>query len=143
MSTLSGMLARRAGHIATITSLVGKFGTPLRSGYAASKHALHGFFDSLRAELWEQGVGISLICPGFIHTNLTYAAVLGDGSPQNKMGDAQAHGYPATLCAEDILAGLAKDKEEFLVGGRECLGVYLKRFCPGLFSRMVRKAKVV
>ncbi|MBI2379867.1 MAG: SDR family oxidoreductase [Gammaproteobacteria bacterium] len=142
-AVLPGMLARRAGHIATVTSLVGHFGTPLRSGYAASKHALHGFFDSLRAELWEQGVGVSLICPGFIHTNLSYAAVLGDGSPQSTMDDAQAHGYPATLCAEDILTGLAKGKEEFSVGGRERLGVYLKRFFPGLFSKMIRKAKVV
>src|SRR6218665_3235185 len=74
---------RKGGHFVTISSVTGIFGTPYRSGYAASKHALHGFFDSLRAELWKdfgKAITVTMICPGFIHTPITLSAVTGDGS---------------------------------------------------------------
>src|SRR5690349_20106530 len=89
---------RKSGHVVTVTSVTGKFGTPYRSGYAASKHALHGFFDSLRAELWKDvknEIAVTLICPGFIHTPITLAAVTGDGSPLGKMDEGQYQGMPA------------------------------------------------
>lgn len=141
-AVLPGMLARRAGQIVAVTSLVGHIGTPKRSGYAASKHAVHGFFDSLRAEVYDDNIKITIVCPGFIRTKLSYAALVGDGSAQDKLDDVQANGYPATLCAEDILKGIAKGKDEFCVGGKERHAVLLKRFFPGLFNRMIRKAKV-
>ncbi|GAB3250642.1 SDR family oxidoreductase [Chitinimonas naiadis] len=142
-AVLPGMLARRDGHLVTITSLVGKFGTPMRSSYAASKHALHGFFDSLRAELWRDGIRVSLVCPGFIRTNITYNALVGDGSPQGKMDQAQAQGIAPADCARRILAGLDRGRDEIYVAQlRERVGVYLKRFLPGLFARVVRKARV-
>ncbi|HEY9103658.1 SDR family oxidoreductase [Chitinimonas sp.] len=142
-AVLPGMLARQAGHVVAVTSLVGKFGTPMRSSYAASKHALHGFFDSLRAELWRDGIRISLVCPGFIRTNLTYHALTGDGSPQNKMDFAQQQGMDPAECAQRILAGLARGRDELYVAQtREKLAVYLKRFLPGVFARVVRKARV-
>src|SRR5258708_1449948 len=69
---LPSMLARRHGHLVAISSVAGKLGTPLRSGYSASKHALHGFFESLRAELRADAQGkridVTLLCPGFIRT---------------------------------------------------------------------------
>lgn len=141
-AVLPAMLARKSGQIVAVTSLVGHIGTPKRSSYAASKHALHGFFDSLRAEVYDDNVKITIVCPGFIHTNFSVAALVGDGSAQNKMDDVQANGYPATLCAEDILKGLAKGKDEFYVGRKEVYAVYLKRWFPSLFNRLIRKAKV-
>ncbi|MFT7297406.1 MAG: dehydrogenase/reductase SDR family protein 7B, partial [Sphingobacteriales bacterium] len=69
-AVLPDMIKRRSGNIAVVSSLVGKFGTPYRSSYAASKHALHGFFDSLRAETEDRGVKVTMVCPGFIATNL-------------------------------------------------------------------------
>lgn len=142
-AVLPGMLARQAGHVVAVTSLVGKFGTPMRSSYAASKHALHGFFDSLRAELWRDGIRVSLVCPGFIRTNLTYHALKGDGSPQNKMDFAQQQGMDPAECARRILAGLGRGRDELYVAqAREMLAVYLKRFLPGVFARVVRKARV-
>ena len=70
-AVLPSMLARKSGHIVPISSVVGYVGTPLRSTYAASKHALHGFFDSLRAEVAKDGVAITIICPGYVRTNVT------------------------------------------------------------------------
>ncbi len=82
---LPHFINRKQGHVVTITSLTGKFGTPYRSAYAASKHALHGFFDALRAEHWKDKILVTMICPGFIKTNLSVAALTGSGVPQNKL----------------------------------------------------------
>ena len=141
-AVLPAMLEAGGGRFVVVTSLVGRIGTPLRSGYAASKHALHGFFDSMRAELHDRGVRVTLACPGFIKTELPLAALTGDGTPQGKMDRAQLAGYPADRCAEKILAAVERNREEVMIGGREKYAVYLKRFLPGLFSRIIRKARV-
>ena len=73
---------KKQGHIVTITSVVGKIGTPWRSSYSASKHALHGFFDSVRAELFKDNIDITLICPGFVKTNVSINALTADGKDQ-------------------------------------------------------------
>lgn len=140
---LPSMLTHQLGHIATITSLTGKFGTPLRSSYAATKHALHGFFDSLRAELAQTPIKITLICPGFVKTNVSINALTGSGSAQGTMDEATGKGMDPDQLARKILRALENGKEEMWVGGKEVLGVYLKRFFPGYFSRMIGKAKVV
>ncbi|NVJ67024.1 MAG: SDR family oxidoreductase [Gammaproteobacteria bacterium] len=128
--------------VITVSSLVGKFTTPLRSAYAASKHAITAYMDSLRAELSDSGVQFTTIYPGFIKTNLTYKALLADGSEQNKMDDAQENGMDANICAQKIIKAYNKGKDEAFIGGRETYGVYLKRFFPRIFARMIRKAKV-
>src|SRR5690606_27687348 len=130
---LPHFLKRKSGHIVTISSVTGKFGTPYRSGYAASKHALHGFFDSLRAELYydvKEAIKVTLICPGFIHTPITLSAVTGDGTPLGKMDEAKYKGKPADWCARKIIRAIEKEKEEVYIGGKEVLGVYIKRFFP-------------
>ncbi|MDH5366799.1 MAG: SDR family oxidoreductase [Cyclobacteriaceae bacterium] len=139
---LPSMLERKSGHFVSISSLVGKFGSPYRTGYAASKHALHGFYDSLRAELWKDDIKVMLVCPGFIHTQISVNALTEDGSALNQMDDAQANGMPAEKCAQIIIKGIEKNKNELLIGGKETLGVYIKRFFPGLFAKIIRKAKV-
>ncbi|MFM6954487.1 MAG: SDR family oxidoreductase [Sphingobacteriaceae bacterium] len=139
---LPSMLAQGGGKIVLISSLVGKFGTPFRSAYAASKHALHGYYDSLRAELANKNIQITIVCPGFIRTNVSINALVGDGSAQNSMDDAQAKGMSPELCAQKILEGIAKKREELYVGGKEVYGVRIKRFFPKLFSKLVRTAKV-
>jgi len=139
---LPHLLTRNSGHIVCISSLVGKFGTPLRSAYAASKHALHGYFDSLRAELPET-INISIICPGFIKTNVTINALTADGSAQGTMDTAQENGMLPATCAKEIIKALKRKKQEAYIGGRETKGVFLKRFLPKLFAKIIRKAKVV
>ena len=139
---LPSMLERKSGHFVAISSLVGKFGSPYRTGYAASKHALHGFFDSLRAELWKDNIKCTIVCPGFIKTQISVNALTEDGSALNKMDDAQANGMPAEVCARKIIKGIENNKNELLIGGKETLGVYVKRFFPAQFVKIIRKAKV-
>jgi short-subunit dehydrogenase len=141
-AVLPSMLKRGKGHVVAISSVAGFVGTPLRSSYAAAKHALRGFYDSMRAEVWEQGLRVSLVYPGYVQTEITMHAVTGDGSKFGVMGEGQSVGISAPECAAKILDGLAKEKEEIFVGGKELGAVYLKRFAPGLVSRMVRKVKV-
>lgn len=141
-AVLPGMIKRNAGHIVIISSLVGKFGTKFRSAYSASKHALHGYFDSLRTELAPE-IKITIVCPGFIKTNVTLNALTADGSRQNTMDDAQENGMSASACAIEILKSVQAEKQEVYIGGREKYGVLLKRFFPGLFGKVIRKAKVV
>jgi short-subunit dehydrogenase len=139
---LPSMLSRRSGHLVVISSVTGKFGTPFRSAYAASKHALHGFFDSLRAELWDQGIRVTLICPGFVRTNISFSALKGDGSAFGIMDAAQAAGMDPDVCAAKILRAIEAERNEVYMGGRERLRVYLQRFVPGLFARLIRRVQV-
>ena len=90
---LPSMLSRKSGHIVVNSSVIGKFGTPFRSAYAASKHALHGFFESLRAELWGEGIRVTMICPGFVRTNISVNALKGDGSTLGSMDAAHPPGW--------------------------------------------------
>lgn len=140
---LPSMVARRTGRFVVITSLVGHFGTPLRSTYAASKHALHGFFESLRAEHHADGVRVTLVAPGFVRTEVSRNAVGKNGARQGTMDDATEAGLSAEECARRIVSGVARGKDDFLVGGRETVGVYVKRLSPALFGRLIRRAKVV
>jgi dehydrogenase/reductase SDR family protein 7B len=138
-----GMIKMKSGHHVVITSAVGIISTPLRSAYAASKHALHGFYDAFRAEHHEDNVKVTLALPGFIKTQISVNALTGDGKAQGKMDNAQANGMTAEECARQIIRAVERDKEEIYIGGlREVAGIYLKRFVPGLFSRIVRKMNV-
>ncbi|MDX1910543.1 MAG: SDR family oxidoreductase [Saprospiraceae bacterium] len=141
-AVLPNMLMHQLGHIVTITSLTGKFGSPYRSSYAASKHALHGFFDSLRAELADAHIKITLICPGFVRTNVSKNALTGGGAKLGTMDDATDKGMDPARLAFKILRAIEEGKEEAYFGGKEVLGVYLKRFFPRYFSNVLRKAKV-
>jgi len=139
---LPGMLKRNQGHITVTSSLVGKFGTPYRSSYSASKHALHGFFDALDAELSETGIYTTLFCAGYIKTNISVNALTGDGSLHNKMDENQAKGKSAEEAARAMIRSIEFNKREVYFGGKEIMGIYLKRFFPSMLTRIVRKMKI-
>lgn len=141
-AVLPAMIERQAGHIVVTSSVMGKFGTRLRSSYAASKHALHGYFDCLRQEVHEHNISITLVCPGFIKTGITKNALEGDGSKHNKMGRGQQEGMPPDKFAEKVLPKIAKNKKEVYIGGKEVAGVYLKRWAPGLLRKLLLKSEV-
>ncbi|WP_316746384.1 SDR family oxidoreductase [Pedobacter gandavensis] len=141
-AVLPVMIANGGGHIVCISSLVGKFGTKLRSAYSASKHALHGYFDSLRSEVYDQGIHITLVCPGFIKTNVTLNALTPSGTPQGTMDAAQEAGMLPEICAQMIVKAVKLRKEEVYIGGKEVKGVWLKRFFPLKFSKYIRTASV-
>jgi len=136
-AVLPSMQERGRGHIAVVSSVVGTFGTPMRSSYAASKHALHGWFDSLRAEVHEDGIRVTLVCPGFVRTNVTANALRPDGEAVGDAADEK--GIPPADCATAIADAIEQNKAEIYPGGWETLGVYLKRFVPGLFRRFIRQ----
>jgi short-subunit dehydrogenase len=99
---LPHFIDRQQGHFGVVTSLVGKFGSPYRSSYAGAKHALHGFFDTLRAEHHQDGISVTLICPGFIRTKVSINAVTGDGTPLGEMDQAQDQGMSPEACAKAL-----------------------------------------
>ena len=136
-AVLPTMIDRQEGHIVVVSSLAGKFGTPLRSSYAASKHALHGWFDSLRAEAHDDGIGVTLACPGFVKTNVVSNALYPDGTPLGE--EAEEKGIPPRQCATAIADAIEQETPEFTVGGWETMAAHLKRFLPGLFRRMIRQ----
>lgn len=136
-SLLPYFVKRKSGHFVTVSSITGKFGTPYRSAYSASKHALHGFYDSLRAELYRDAgkdISVTLICPGFIDT----PDQLTTPQPQERKYSKM----PADVFAKKMVRAIERKKEEVYIGGNEVRGVYLKRWLPGILSRMIRKAAV-
>lgn len=138
-AVLPGMVQRKSGHVVVVSSVVGYISSPLRSGYAAAKHALHGFYDAARAEHWRDGVKFTLACPGYVKTDVSLNAVTGSGGKHGKVDPSIARGVAPAACAEKIWRAVEKEREEVLVG-REALVVYLKRFFPGLFSYAVNRA---
>jgi short-subunit dehydrogenase len=140
---LPHFINNKNGQFVVTTSIVGLIGTPLRSSYAASKHALHGFFDSFRAENHQHNISVTLVCPGFVNTNVSKNALTGDGSPQEKMDTATANGIQPERFAKLMAKAIRKRKEEvYIAGAKEKLGVYTKRYFPKLLSVMIRKLSV-
>jgi short-subunit dehydrogenase len=133
------------GNITIISSVAGKFGSPFRSTYSAAKHALHGYFDSLRAELHRENkkIQVLLVCPGFVKTNISLNALKGDGTLHNQLDEGVQKGLEPEYVAKKIIASIIKEKREIIVAGfKESMAVFLKRFFPGLLARILVKAKV-
>jgi len=143
LAVLPLMRAKKSGIISTVSSVAGKFGTPMRSGYSASKFALAGFYDALRAENYDHNIQVTLLCPGFVQTNISLNALTASGKPQGKMDAGQENGITAEQCAREIFQALNAGKREVYISAfKEKLAVYVSRYFPGLFARIVRKAKV-
>ncbi|WP_158797274.1 SDR family oxidoreductase [Pedobacter sp. L105] len=138
-AVLPNMIANGGGKIVCISSVTGKFGRPYRAAYAASKHAIHGYFDSLRAEVADKNIDITIICPGFIKTNHSLHALTADGALYDKMDTAQENGLSAEDCAKEILKAVQENKEEVFIGGKEIKGVLFRRFFPKRFSNYIKK----
>jgi short-subunit dehydrogenase len=140
-AVLPSMLAQKSGHIVVISSVAGKFGVPLRSGYSATKFALHGFFEALRAEEERNGIHVTMVCPGFISTDISLSALRGDGAKHAKMDPELARGMPVDECARQIVRGVAANKKEIVVGAlQEKYLVYLKRLFPATLAKMLGRA---
>ena len=139
-AVLPFMRGRRSGRIVVVSSVMGYVGTPGRSTYAAAKHALHGYFDSLRAEVWRDGIGVTLVCPGYVKTAVSDNAVGPRGEKHGRTDGTHMTGISAEKCAAAIVRAVASGREEVYVG-REAYAIYVKRFLPWLYSRIVRRMK--
>lgn len=138
---LPAMISNGGGHIAVTSSVVGKFGFPYRSAYSASKHALHGFFESLRAENSKDNIRVSVIIPGRIRTAISLNAIGKDGTSHGKMDEGQSKGMAPEKGAEIICRKLKNESKEILVGGKEVIMVYIRRFIPALYYYLSTKVK--
>jgi len=138
-AVLPYMKRQKSGHIIAISSIAGKFGFYLRSSYSAAKHALQGFYETLRLETEELGIKTLIVCPGKIRTNVSYNAVTATGESHNKMDVSHEEAMSPEDCAKQIVSGILANKEEILIGGKEILMVKIKRLLPKLFSKLIRK----
>ena len=139
---LPKMMAAGGGHFAVVTSLMGLFSAPMRSGYAGAKHALHGWFEALRAEHHNDGIRVTMVSPGFVRTDISRNALTADGSAQGTMDDATENGISAERCAAILLRGIDRNRALVTPGKKEVLGYWLSRFAPGILRRVARRAKV-
>lgn len=140
-AVLPQMIENGGGHIAVTSSIVGKFGFPYRSSYSASKQALHGFFESLRAENVANNIRVSIIIPGRIKTNISVNAINKEGKTHAKMDEGQDKGKAADATAKIICRKLKREKKEILVGGNEVIMVHIRRFIPALYYYLSSKVK--
>ena len=133
-------LKKTGGRIVGISSLAGKTGVPMVSGYAASKHAIAGFFDSLRMEVEEYGISVTMIYPGFVKTEIAERAIGPDGNPVGDNKKRRAGVMTAETCARMIIEATAKRKRELVMTAQGKLGLWIKLIAPGLVDRIARKA---
>lgn len=137
---LPAMLKNGGGSFAVISSLVGIFGYGVRSAYSASKHALHGFFESLDVELGDQGINSTLICPGGVQTNISLNALQGDGSKTGVMDEMQSEGMPVDEAVAKMVKGIRDKKSVLVIGSRkEKLGVFMHKYFPSIFFKIAAK----
>jgi short-subunit dehydrogenase len=130
---LPDMLARHDGQIVVISSVAARLSLPGRSAYAASKHALHGFFNSLRAEIAGQGVYVTLVGPGYVRTNTSQNALLGDGSAFNQLDSDIGSGMSPETCAAKIVNAIERRRAEAFIVRYERFGLLLNRYAPPVF----------
>jgi dehydrogenase/reductase SDR family member 7B len=134
------MVAQGSGHIVVISSMAGKYGFRMRSAYSASKHALQGYFETLRAELFQDNVQVTIVCPGRIKTDISVHSLVGDGQTYGKMDKGQAQGIPVERCAKIIVRAIEHNRKEVFIGKRELLLLIIKRVCPPLYYKIVSHA---
>ena len=143
-AVLPEMLKRKKGNIVVISSILGKIVTPKQGAYNASKHALMGFFDTLRAETSGDGIKVLVVCPGFVRTNVAKNSLNKEGKPINKDNELIAKGLDPLYVSEQVLNAIERGKEEILVAGpKEKFAVLIKRFAPGIFSKFISNSKIV
>lgn len=135
------MISNGGGRIAVTTSIAGRFGFPLRCAYSASKHALNGFFETLRAENSGKGISVTLVCPGRVRTNISFNALDKGGEKHAVMDPGQDSGLSAGKAAKVIVRAIDRRRNEVLVGRGELVMVYIKRFFPDLCARLARRIK--
>jgi dehydrogenase/reductase SDR family protein 7B len=145
-AVLPSMLERGSGRVVVVSSVQGKFGLPFRSSYAASKHALHGWFDSLRAEVADSGITVTIVCPGYVATNFSLGAVRGDGTAHGRMDETTASGMSPDALARRILAATATGVTEIITGDLQArAAVVLRALFPemlaGILAKRARKGE--
>ena len=133
-------LKRTRGRIVGVSSLTGRAGVPTRSGYAATKHAMAGFFDSLRIELEDDGVTVTMAYPGFVSTGIRTHAFGPDGQMLASSPVRESEVMTPEECARQIIAAMASRRRELIMTLRGKVGAWIKLVAPGVVDRIARRA---
>jgi len=136
---LPAMIENGYGHIGVTSSISGKFGWPLRSAYAAAKHALFGFYKSLWAETNRQGIRVTLFSPGRVRTNISYHALLKDGKEHGKMDPGLDKGISPALCARKMVRAMKRNRKDVLIGRSELIMVWIHKYCKFLYHMLINR----
>ena len=146
-SVLPNMILRKEGQIVTNTSLLGKFAIKKRSVYASAKHALHGFMDALRAEVYEHNIKVNIVAPGFVNTEVGMKALTEDGTPYgaNDRGH-ESQGMDVNKAANMIIQAIEKNKRESYIVPKFAFPrvvLIISRFLPGLAAIIARRLSLI
>src|SRR5690606_16337140 len=128
------------GQIVAVSSLTGITGVPTRTAYAASKHAMQGFFDSLRIELRETGINVLVVSPGFVDTPIRDKVIGADGKEQGYQGRTSEKPMSVEECVAQIVSALDRRERELVMTARGKLGRALRLVAPGLVDAIAAKA---
>jgi short-subunit dehydrogenase len=128
------------GRVVAVSSLAGKTGVPMRTGYAAAKAALGGFMDSLRIELMGSGVSVTIVCPGFVGTGARARNLGADGQLLGRSPVNEAAMMPVAECARQLLGAAERRDRELVMTARARIGMWLKMFAPAFVDRLASQA---
>ncbi len=135
--TLPHFLERGSGHYVVMSSVMGKISTPRRATYSASKHALHGYYEGLRAELHETDIAITLLCPGYVKTEISRHSLIPSGIEHGKMDAQHIEAMTAAVFAKKAIRVIARKKAIAFIGGAERFGPLVERIFPGLYRFLI------
>jgi short-subunit dehydrogenase len=138
---LPSMIERKRGDFVVISSVLGMMSMKRRASYCASKHALHGYFNALRAEVHEHGLRVLMVCPGHIDSEFSQAALDADGRANGVNEAGTRAGLSPEECARVTLRAWHKGSAEIYPAKWESVGVYLNRYAPALMRRAVATMK--
>ena len=136
VKSLKDMFIERGVHIAVVSSVSGVFGFPVRSAYCASKHAIHGFYETIALEYPQ--IKTTIIIPGRIHTDVSKNALDGNGKATGIMDPGQANGYDVNKCAKVAIRAIARGKHQKVIGGFDTIMVPFYKYVPWLFRLIAR-----
>ena len=136
VKALKDMFIERGAHIAVVSSVSGVFGFPVRSAYCASKHAIHGFYETIALEYPQ--IKTTIIIPGRIHTEVSKNALDGNGKATGVMDPGQANGYDVNKCAKVAIKAIARGKHQKVIGGFDTIMVPFYKYVPWLFRLIAR-----
>lgn len=138
---LPSMKKQKFGHFVVISSVAGKLAAPLRSAYCASKHGLHGYFETVRLEEEENGIKVTMIVPGYVSTSVANNSLTSDGTRQGKSDDSMRGALDPKVMVRKALRRVKDGKFEAYIGKMEILGIYIKRLFPSLIHHIVKRRK--
>lgn len=131
---------QKSGQVVVISSMAGLMGFPLRTTYAASKHALKGYFETLQVEHTIPGFDITIVSPGRVNTPISLSAVTATGAAHNQMDEGQANGIPVADCAARILKAMRKKEKHVMIARSEKVLWWLRKNISPLYYTIARKA---